>query len=509
MKKKILIGLAALSTASAGACSKKSSNSTDSTGSNSTTSTAEPLGSLISVSTLALMPELDSFLKAKSSSASLAAALALSDRGDGYSLVTGTPPKFTEIAGNMSTYLTGDVATLGSDIASLTGNPSSADLKAKITSFLDAESKCAVMEHTARLVQRLRQDTAPLCLLKAMGPVGDKILKVASGAPVADLTKVFTPDADDKTLQIGMTDKGQPHYEMVQIKGTTSNPNGYHVVYTTCLTASKTGFRQNTLDIDNTTGIMTFKSISNGSIDDVKAKPNASFTLTGNIVADGSGGVIPDTSKLRTVTYNEAGTMGDRAGTNQGILKIIDNELNATFFGSESGTDQGGNAMVRTDKTALNVQYTGGSTSDLVVFQGAGRSIMTMTGGSHTNIADHAIGFNFDNTASPNYATTTSSDYVTRIAAVNFATDPVLSLAQPTAPDVTTLDSTPCTATPTTVLGLTDRPEDNSVYGAALSACNSFPAEKSGNMCDSLRGQEHKVNEGMKARKDHGDTDYK
>ena len=57
------------------------------------------------------------------------------------------------------------------------------------------------------------------------------------------------------------------------------------------------------------------------------------------------------------------------------------------------------------------------------------------------------------------------------------------------------------------VVGLQDYLLD--IDGAALSACNSFPAEKSGNMCDSLRCQEHKVNEGMKARKEHGDTDYK
>ncbi len=457
----------------------------------STTVSASTSG--LGVSNLAAIPDLDSFLKSKSTTAGLA-------------LVTGTPPKFTDIAGNMTTYLTGDVTTLGATIETYRQNTNWTAMKAELGKFLEAEAKCATMEHTARIVQRLKEDSAPLCLLKAVGPVGDKVFKVASGTAISDLTTVFKPTAEDKVLQIGLTDKGQKKYEIVQITGTTNNPNGYKIVYSTCITATKKAFRQNTIDINNTTGVVTVKSYKHGAIDDKGVKPNATFTMSGYVVADGVGGVTPDTSKARTVNYAMAGTLGTLNSSNQGALTISSNELAATFFSSESGTDKGGNTIKRSLKTALNVQYTGSSTTDLVIYQGAGRSVTSFEGTNPEGAAftisnDQTTGLDFNNTLAPQYTTVTSSTYLTSVAAVDFSADVILKQTIPTDPDMELIDSAPCSATPTTVLAFVDKPEDNTTYSAALASCNSFPAEKSVNMCDDLRNQSRTVNNAMRARK--------
>ncbi len=513
MKLKIITGLTIVAGISAASCGKKKSSSTDTTtaASGTTTTTTAAAGSVVSVSSLALVPDADTFLK--STSTSLADSLALEDRGDGYSLVTGTPPNFTDIAGSLAKYLTDDVSTLSTAIATAKGSSDWDSLKSQATKFFDAEAKCGVMEHSAHIIQRLRQDTAPLCLLKAAGAVGDKVYKVVSGDAISDLTQIFVPISTDKILQIGLTDKNQPHYEMVKITGTTTNPNGYHAVYSTCLSSSKKPFRQNIIDVNNTTGIMSFTSTVNGAIDDKGAKPNALFSLKGYIVSDGAGGAVADTSKARSVAYAAAGGFGQLTTTEQGALTITADELKATFFNSETGTDGKGNAATRSDKSVLDVQYSGTGTSDLVIAQGAGRSILTMAGTvggvAITNTNDHSIGFAFDNTQTPQYTTVTSSTYLTNIASIDFTTDLILKATAPTAPDMTTIDDTGCTATPTTVLNYVDKPEDNTTYAAALASCNVFPAEKSANMCDVLRNVEHDINGALKARKDvKGDTKY-
>lgn len=74
---------------------------------------------------------------------------------------------------------------------------------------------------------------------------------------------------------------------------------------------------------------------------------------------------------------------------------------------------------------------------------------------------------------------------------MKFNEDVILKQDAPVAPVMTKVDSTPCTATPTTVSGLVAKPEDSPVYAAALAFCNSFPAEKNGSMCDSLRKAEN------------------
>ena len=506
MNVQILIGCLAAASVGVSGCSKKKSDSTDSSSGTSVNSLSTGKGAVdLAIASLSSIPAADTFLTSSSDSAALAAALALNTRPDGYSLSSGTAPKFTDLSTDLATYLTGDVAATMTALDQDLTSHDWADMKTQIGKFFDAEAKCAVMEHTARIVERLREDTAALCLLQAVGPIGNEVLKWVSGAPIEDLTTVFTPDATDKILQIGMTDKGQPHYEIVQISGSTTNPSGYHAVYSTCNTATKKAFRQNTVDLDNTTGILTFTSARDGSQDDHGVRPSATFSLTGTLTKDAAGNAIPDVTKVRTVKYAGVGAFGQLTSTEQGLLNIQANELSATFFSKETGNDKAGNAGTRTDKTALDVQYTGSGTADLVIYQGAGHSQLSMSGTigatAISNSNDHTIGFTFDDTVAPNYATEATSTFLDNVAAIDFTTDAMLSQAEPTGPDMATIDSTACTATPTTLIGYVAKPETSAVYTDAVKACAATPAEKAASMCDGLRDDEHRANVGMQARK--------
>jgi hypothetical protein len=180
--------------------------------------------------------------------------------------------------------------------------------------------------------------------------------------------------------------------------------------------------------------------------------------------------------------------------------------MRATFFAIESGTDAGSNRLSRTDKTALDVQYTGTNAHDLVIYQGAGRSIIsinaTSTSGSPaTNNADKTTGFSFDATSSPEYATVSTSNYITNINAIDFAKDAVLSQTTPAAPDLSKLDDSPCGGNPTTVLQYIDKPEQISAFSTAMTSCNSTPLKDGRTMCDRLRNLEHMVNEAMEERR--------
>ena len=455
----------------------------------------------LSSASLANIPNAENFLKSTQSNASLTDAAMLNDE---LNLSSSAPPKFSDISSHLLTYLTGDVATLAQNIDGDRNNQNWSGMKTKLGTFFEAETKCGVMEHTARIIERVKEDNAPLCLLQNIGPVGDQVYRVVSGAPIADLKSVFTPGASDKILQIGLTDRGQPHFEIVQVKATSDS--GYHIVHTMCLTASGKAFHQSSVDVDFATGTMTLKSLKNGALDDREVKPASSFSMVGSLVSDSAGNFIVDTAKIRKINYAEAGQIGQLSAANQSALSISGNELIASFFAAESGLDQLNNSMSRSDKTALDVQFSGSGISDLVIFQGAGRSILSMSGtnsagASSSNINDRTIGFNFDSNASPQYATVSSSSYVTNIGAVNFLTDPVLKQASPTAPDIASIDQSPCAAKPTTVLQFIDRPEQNGVFSAALKSCNAIPARDHRNMCDSLRNLEHGINNAMFMRK--------
>ncbi|MCX6106915.1 MAG: hypothetical protein NTY08_13905 [Proteobacteria bacterium] len=479
-----LTGLALGVALVSGACSKKSSSNSDDPA-NSDSGTGTNSSTSFIVSSLSSIPDLDTFIKSQSTSAAL-----LSTNQSGLGLVTGTPPGFKDIgssATNIQTNLTGNTTTLATDVETARSSSDWTGLRTKLETFHAANAKCQVMEHTARLVTRLKEDTGTLCMLKNIGSQGDKVFTVTSGTAIADLTSVFAAAAEDKVLQIKQPDGGTI---MFDIKGTNTLPTGFQLTMTMC-DENNAPTQQNAIVIDNTTRSLTFTSKRN---DASKGGANGNFKFVGSLVSDGAGGYVPDTAAARTVDYSGGGTFGSFTSSDQGKLTISGNLLNAIFFSSHSGTDGNGRSMAGTIKDALSVEYTGTGSDSLVIYQGAGKNTGTFagkdgSGSDFTNSRSDTIGFSFDNTASPQYKTETTSTFLDTVNAIDFATDPILSQTEPAAPD-TTMDATKCTATATTVLNFA--PNSESFMKAAKATCDTFPQHDNARMCDSLRSLEQR-----------------
>ncbi len=495
MKNKIFITTAALSLVIA-ACGKKKSSTTTPETSTTTTSTTGSTpaagSSTLAVSSLTVVPDASSFVASQSSTAG---SLWLGENND-FNLVTGTAPSFKDVGADSTSiqkYLTGDYATLSATIEADRAAKNWDGMKTLLATYFQADSKCAVMEQTARIVSRLKEDTNTLCMLKTLGAEGDKAFKVTSGTAIADLTTIFSASTDDKVLQINDSPTTSV---MFDIKGTTSVPNGFQMTMTMC-DATHVPTQQNVLTIDNNAGTITFSAKRN-EIKENNAN-TSNFTLSGAMVADGKGGYTVDTAKGRTVSFAQKGTYGGFASANQGKLAISGNVLNTTFFETHIGSDQNGKSMNGSQQNALSVQYTGSSTDDLVIYQGAGANSSSFTGingdgASFTQAHAGNIAFAFDNTQAPEYATQTTSTYLDTVVSVDFTKDPILSQTAPAAPDVT-MDATKCTATPTTVLKFADKAD--AVLGPAQATCNDFRQKNNGSMCDGLRQVQQKINNAM------------
>ena len=411
-------------------------------------------------------------------------------------VTVGTPPLFADVSKDVKTELTGDYSSLLTQIEANRAANKWTDMKPQFDTFFAGQSKCQLMEATARIVSRLSEDTGTLCVLKALGAKGPSVFQVVSGTPMADLSTVFGATATTKILKISTPgdDSGASNV-MFQILGTTDATNkGFSLTLTMCDATNKPT-QQNIVTIDNSTGAMVFNS---KRLDKENGNTRAAnFTLSGTLVSDGNGGAIPDLTKPRMVTYANQGTFGSMASSNQGSLTITPQSvLNAIFMQTNSGTDPNGNAMNNLQKNVISVSYSGTKLSNIVIKEGAGADLSTFNGkfgdgnnGSNTHTG--SIAFNFDNTKIPMYTTQTASDFLTTVNAVNMATDPILKQSAPAAPD-TTMDANACTAAPTTVLKMTAgaKPIMDSVMGS----CNDNSHKNNGNLCEGLRNAQQTVN---------------
>ena len=496
MINKMIITTAVLGLAG-GACAKKKAATTPTdtteTTTASTTTTIAAGSSTLAVASLASVPDASSFVASASTTAS---ALWLGENND-FNLVTGTPPSFKDIgvdSTSISKYLTGDFATLAASIETDRAAKNWSGVKTSLATYFEADGKCAVMEQTARIVSRLKEDTNTLCMLKSLGTLGDKAFAVSSGTAITDMTTVFTATAADKVLQIIDSPTSSV---MFDIKGTTSVPNGFQMTMTMC-DKDKVPTQQNILLINNTAGTITFSAQRN----DGAKGGTSNFALAGAMVADGKGGYIVDTAKGRTVNFAQAGTFGDFTSSNQGSLAISGNILNTVFFTTHSGKDPNGKTSSGSSQNALSVQYTGTSTDDLVIYQGAGKNIGSFTGTngngeSFTQVRSGTVAFAFDNTKSPQYPTQTTSVYLDTVTSVDFAKDAILKQSAPATPDIA-MDATKCTATPTTVLKFVDNVE--AVLKTAKATCEDFRQKNNGSMCNGLRAVQQKINNAMQFR---------
>lgn len=464
----VVSGLLILGTAAS--CGKKSTSD-------------EVAASSTSVSSLSVIPDVSTILQAKSTT--------LADSADA---VTGTPPNFADIGTsdttttktNLEKYLSGDIASLITELTAAKGNWTTA--KTLVDKFREGQAKCQVISDAARSLQEMAERTTSSCMMGKIGKAGIDAMTYVSGTKVDD-GSFFTPgDADVvRQLNIGsMGLTGEADTIIFNIQGKATEVGVFQIKLNFCSAGKSQGYDK--IRVDNNAGTITYTTLHSGSetrdSQTMTFKSNA--VITASLKASGDSYVF-DTDKAREMTvanYNKSSTSSH---TMEGLVKISGDTLSSKLFMSGTFTS-GTTSMTHTSKSYGEAQFTGTNFTNAKIYQGAGRRVGTFNDATATNSMDQSVGFEFDNTATPQYKTITSSSYVTNVAALNFEKDAILSKAAPSEPDVTSILDSACAQTPSSVYKM----NQNEATKAAQTACsNNFHGGD--RLCDGLRDQENSV----------------
>ena len=439
------------------------------------------------VQSLTLVPDTDTMVASNSSTTSL--------------LTTGTPPFVKDITpDNMATYFTGNVTTLLSQIEAARSSRNWDSVKTLVQTFYEGNAKCQVIEQTSRILTKLRGETSDLCMLKGLGKETG-LFTVRSGTAIEE-GMFFTPVEKDVVRKFDTGDRSH----VFQIQGTSTEANVYQLTMTSCL--NTTALRAFRVRVDN--AARTLKITVAAKANDRGVTTNqASFELTGGIKKDGDS-YVADTAVAREVTASGKGSFTNGGNTNSfaenGKLTISGDVMTAITMTRNTGGSSA-NPFNNLMRNAISVQFNGTGINDLVVYQGAGknRSVMTGThnGNSISQDRTQSIGFDFNNTVSPQYTTVSTGTYVDNVAAVNFATDSILSQTAPADPVLTLASDANCQLTADSVIGMA---QGSFAKMAAISAeCNTNKiGESQSRLCQTLREGENAVQFAIKDRKDTG-----
>ena len=263
-----------LAVASLSACGKKEKSDDK-----SVNAANSPLGDL-RIEGLASFPDLSLMLKANPGAKS--AALNLT-RGAS-DAVNGTPPLAKDIKpANMEEFLTGSIDTFIAGVeakkaAAMTANTKEAwDLvNAEVDKFRDAQSKCRVLQDTARQVSELSDNSNTMCYFSKIGTKGAGILIYKAGEKIAE-EDFFKPDAEkDVVRKIVMGgegggrltldgDQGGPDQggdkdgggQTIVFEFPKAVGNNYKVKLSFCNAAGTAVKNVESIDVDSDKGILT------------------------------------------------------------------------------------------------------------------------------------------------------------------------------------------------------------------------------------------------------------
>lgn len=445
-------------------------------------STDESTTSSTSVSSLSLLPDVSTILQSSSSTLT----------GDS-DAVTGTPPKFAEIGTsditttktNLEKYLSGDIATIITDLTAAKGNWTTA--KPIVDKFREGQAKCQVIADAARSLQEMSERTTSSCMMGKIGKAGIDAMTYVSGTKVTD-GSFFTPEDTDVVRQLSIGGFGLEGADTIilNIQGKNTEAGVFQIKLNFCSAGKSQGYDK--IRVDNNAGTITFTTLHSGSekrdSQTMTFKSNA--VITASLKASGDAYVF-DSDKARQMTIQNYNSSGTSTNSMEGLIKISGDTLSSKLF--MTGTfSNNGTSMTMSSKSYGEAQFTGSNFTDATIYQGAGRRVGTFNDGTASNSMDQSVGFEFDNTATPQYKTITSSTYITNVAALAFESDAILSKAAPGVADVTSMVDTDCSQTPASVYKM----NQNAATKAAKTACdNNFHGGD--RLCDGLRDQENKV----------------
>lgn len=484
------ISLAATALSLTVSCGKKTSDDSASTSVSSNPVTS--LSSLPDTSTV---------------TASTTTALALGESD----AVTGTPPLFSAITSDkMETYFTGTISDL---LASMKTAKASADwttLKTKVESFRAAGAKCQQVEDVARALTVLNENTSDLCYMQQAGAAGAGVLDYVSGDKLDD-GSFFKPKSDgtDVVRQITYGDSAR----VFKIFGSTAVPSGYKVAFSRCVDSKPKDYV--VVEVNNTAGTFVLSNNGGRPLQTGMTADDFSFTLQGGLLYDSATATYKfDTAKDRSFSAKNYRVEATRTNTVNANITIAGDKITSLLFMKDvfSGVkDVNGASVTQTSvRKGINYANFGGSTvNDLYVSQGAGYQYSSQSnsglGTGVTMEGDATIGFEFNNTKTPQYDSVTTGTYVDTVttAAAGISTlAPFSGLSAPAAVDAIPSDATTlCAATPASVYKA--KPRDSDAVKAVEKACDAkrnIPGGRS--LCEGIRTQEAAVMNYLKDRRD-------
>lgn len=469
-------------------CGKKSSD--DSTNDGSTASNP--------VTSLASIPDTSTVTASTSTS--------LTGESDA---VTGTPPLFSAITSDkMETYFTGSISDLTSAMQAAKALGNWTTVKDRIDDFRAAGAKCQQVEDVARALTVLNENTSDLCYMQQAGAANAGILEYVSGDKLDDGT-FFKPKSDgsDVVRQITYGDNAR----MFKIFGSTSISNGYKVAFSRCVDSKPKDYV--VVTVDNSAG--TFVLTNNGSrpLQTGMTADDFSFTLKGGLTYDTATSAYKfDTTKERTFSAKNYRVDSTRTNTVNANISISGDKITSYLFMKDvfSLKDRSESTITQTSlRKGINYANFGGATvNDLYVSQGAGYQYSSQSntglGSGVTMESEATIGFEFNNTKTPQYDSVKTGTYVDKVTALaaNIATTEPFTVSTPASPDALPADATTlCASTPASVYKA--KPRESDAVKALEKVCDgkrNIPGGRS--LCDGIRNKEATVMNYLKDRRD-------
>lgn len=425
--------------------------------------------------------------------------------------VSGTPPKFSEILpSTLETYLSGSVTELINNISTETNksSPSWDTVDGYIQSFRAGQTKCRVMEQAARSVGELASNTNSQCYMSNIDKESGSLLVYESGEEIDPGYYFIAPSGTTEAAPIVREIKMVDQRILFSI---SNDSNIYKVKLNFCtLEGAARGIDVITINSNTGSESMTFQTYHGGTEEYEGESQTFEFTSTleagvkSEVASDGTVKLVFDKSKPRKMDIRGFNSSSAFTHNYNSILDIVGDQLTTRFISSGSST-QNNKTYSDTVKGYSKVQFTGTDAGSVAILQGAGHMTGTFKDPdqSSSDSFDEIIGFEFQESASPRYATVTSSTLLTDVNAANFTTDDLLKNSAPIAADAdikALAVDTACAVTPTSVYTLD---VTSAAFGEIDSLCENHFSEGS-RICNALQEKEQQIFSALRAKTEAG-----
>lgn len=427
-------------------------------------STEKAVGSSIEGGALNLsaMPNLADALSTGSTSLALSA--------------TGTPPNFIEInKDNLTTYFSGDVSALITNIESAVTSSDWDSVKTYLDTFRQAQAKCRIMEHAARQIEDLSRLTTSACYMKEIDkPEASMLTYVEGNADIPAGGFFAVPDGTPESAPVireidfsggpalalqkgpgggGKDGGGAPPAEADGQESDNKGPetirfkisndaNIYRIQLVFCQEGVATGSDIIQVNSNEGSELMTFSNFHGG--EEVREGVTETFAFAAVMNAgvtsstDENGDPVLEFDPAKPKTLDIMGHFSSDSFTQDmhGQMTITEGILDTRFVGKGTNT-MNSQTFENSIQGFSTVLFSGEGAENVKIYEGGGRSVGSFKDPSQTSAQtfDQTVGFEYNESASPRYQTVSSSDYLTTVAGVDFANDAVLKDSAPEAPE--------------------------------------------------------------------------